>query len=125
MNSYPKIEDGFGRLVSYLRVSVTDFCNLRCTYCMPPEGVEPLSHEDILRFEEIQEIVSHAAAFGITDIRLTGGEPLVRRGITGLVEMIRKVPGIKNVLLSTNGTLLTRYADELKRAGLDRVNVTK
>jgi len=123
MDSYHPIKDRFGRTVEYLRISVTDFCNQRCRYCMPPEGVSPLDHNEILRFEEIRDIVRHAVSFGICKIRLTGGEPLVRKGITDLVQMIGDVVGIETLAMSTNGTLLADWADQLHAAGLDRVNI--
>ena len=116
--------DRFGRPITYLRVSVTDRCNLRCTYCMPPEGVPLLAHEDILSFEEIAAVVREAAGLGIWKVRLTGGEPLVRRGIVELVRMLAGVPGIRELAMTTNGTLLGRFAADLKAAGLMRVNVS-
>ena len=116
--------DSFGRTIDYLRVSVTDRCNLRCTYCMPAEGVPLLRHEDILTFEEIAEVVRAAAAMGIGKIRLTGGEPLVRRGIVDLVRMLAAIPAIRDLSMTTNGTLLAGYAQRLAEAGLRRVNVS-
>lgn len=116
--------DPFGRRIDYLRISITDKCNLRCTYCMPEEGVPLRSHHDLLSFEQIVQIVERAAANGITKVRLTGGEPLVRRGVVGLVEAIAKVPGVEMVAMTTNGVLLPRYAPDLKRAGLDRLNIS-
>ncbi len=116
--------DPFGRTIDYLRVSVTDRCNLRCTYCMPAEGVPLLRHEDILTFEEITEVVRTAAAMGIGKIRLTGGEPLVRRGIVDLVRMLAAIPAIRDLSMTTNGTLLAGYAKRLAEAGLQRVNVS-
>lgn len=116
--------DTFGRKISYLRVSVTDRCNLRCSYCMPSDGVKLLTHEDILSFEEIADVVRYAVALGIRKVRLTGGEPLVRRGIVGLVAMISKIGGVEDFGLTTNGILLADYAGPLADAGLDRVNVS-
>jgi len=116
--------DSFQRGISYLRISVTDRCNLRCVYCMPSEGVPLLSHEDILTFEEIQTVARAAVDLGINKIRLTGGEPLVRLGMPDLVRMIADIPGIKDISMTTNGTLLERYAEELVKAGLHRVNVS-
>jgi len=116
--------DAFNRPISYLRVSVTDRCNLRCVYCMPPEGVPCRPHEEVLRYEEIETVVRAAADLGINKIRLTGGEPLVRKGVVELVAMLARIPGIDNLAMTTNGTLLARYADELKKADLKRVNVS-
>jgi len=116
--------DSFNRPISYLRVSVTDRCNLRCVYCMPAEGVPWRPHEEILRYEEIETVVRAAAELGISKIRLTGGEPLVRKGLVDLVAMIARIPGIDDLAMTTNGTLLARHAEELKAAGLKRVNVS-
>ena len=116
--------DRFGREINYLRVSVTDRCNLRCRYCMPPEGVPMLRHEDILSFEEIVDVVRTAVGMGVRKVRLTGGEPLVRRGITGLVQQLAAVSGIDDLAMTSNGTLLSRYAEDLAHAGLHRVNVS-
>jgi GTP 3',8-cyclase len=116
--------DACHRPISYLRVSVTDRCNLRCVYCMPPQGVPPRKHDEILRFEEIERIVRAAAALGISKVRLTGGEPLVRLGIVDLVGMLARIPGIDDLTMTTNGILLERYVAELKNAGLGRVNVS-
>jgi cyclic pyranopterin phosphate synthase len=116
--------DNFNRPISYLRISVTDRCNLRCVYCMPPEGVPCRSHEEILRYEEIELIVRAAASLGIGKVRLTGGEPLVRLGFVELVRMLARIPGIDDLAMTTNGTLLARYAPELAQAGLKRVNIS-
>jgi cyclic pyranopterin phosphate synthase len=116
--------DNFNRPISYLRISVTDRCNLRCVYCMPPEGVPWRSHNEILRYEEIELIVRAAASLGISKVRLTGGEPLVRLGFVELVHMLARIPGIDDLAMTTNGTLLARYAAELAQAGLKRVNVS-
>lgn len=116
--------DSFNRKINYLRVSVTDRCNLRCVYCMPAEGIQLLSHHDILTFDEIIEVVKEAVEMGVTKVRITGGEPLVRRGITRLVEMIARVPGIGDLSMTTNGILLAEFAKELKEAGLQRVNIS-
>ncbi|HEY0022694.1 MAG TPA: GTP 3',8-cyclase MoaA [Longimicrobium sp.] len=116
--------DGFGRRIEYLRISVTDKCNLRCVYCMPEEGLPWLKREQILRYEEIAEIVRVMADQGLRRIRITGGEPLVRRDLASLVRLIRAVPQIEDVALSTNAVLLTEMADELRDAGVDRVNVS-
>ena len=116
--------DRFNRKINYLRISVTDRCNLRCIYCMPECGIEQIRHEDILSFEEIIEIVKYGALNGIDKIRITGGEPLVRKGTVSLVEMISKVDGIKEITMTTNGILLSEYAGKLKKAGLHRVNIS-
>lgn len=118
------MKDSFGRNINYMRISLTDRCNLRCIYCMPPEGIPQMSHVDILRSEEIVRIVRIAADLGITNIRLTGGEPLVRKGIAGLISDIRAIPGIEDISMTTNAILLPRMADDLKAAGLDRVNIS-
>ena len=117
--------DSLSRPINYLRISITDRCNLRCVYCMPAEGVpHKFAHADILSYEEIVRVVRAAADLGINKIRLTGGEPLVRLGVVDLVAMIAGVPGIDDISMTTNATLLARYAAELKRAGLHRVNVS-
>lgn len=116
--------DGEGREINYLRISVTDLCNLRCRYCIPEEGIIKKCHSDILSMEEIEEIVKVSTKLGVNKVRLTGGEPLVRRGIVGLVQKISEIPGINEVALTTNGTLLGQYAKELKKAGLKRVNIS-
>ncbi len=116
--------DSFQRPINYLRVSVTDRCNLRCIYCMPESGIHLLSHEDILSYEEIHTVVKAAAELGIEKVRLTGGEPLVRLGLPDLVRMLKGIDGIDEISLTTNGTLLGRFAALLKEAGLARVNVS-
>ncbi len=116
--------DSFNRTINYLRVSVTDRCNLRCTYCMPAEGIKLKSHHDMLSYEEILLVTKAAAKLGIDKIRLTGGEPLVRRGISELVAMIRRIPEIREVALTTNAILLPALASDLKAAGLDRLNIS-
>ena len=116
--------DHFGRSIDYIRISVTDLCNLRCIYCMPEEGVKKLRHEDILTVEEIEGIAKSAAGLGITKIRLTGGEPLVRRGILDIVSRVAGAPGVSEVSLTTNGTMLANFASQLKDAGLSRVNIS-
>jgi len=118
------LSDSFQRPINYLRISVTDRCNLRCVYCMPVSGVCPLSHDDILRYEEINTIAQAAAEMGIDKIRLTGGEPLVRAGLPELVGMLASIETIDDISLTTNGTLLAKYAAELKSAGLNRVNIS-
>jgi cyclic pyranopterin phosphate synthase len=116
--------DSFSRAVTYLRVSVTDKCNLRCVYCMPEGGLPWLRREEILSYEEIAEIVRAAALVGVRAIRLTGGEPLVRRDLSRLVAAIAAVPGIEDIALSTNGLLLEGQLGELVAAGLRRINVS-
>ena len=98
------MKDSHGRTIDYLRISLTDRCNLRCIYCMPDEGVEQMSHEDILRIEEIEEAVRVAATMGITRVRLTGGEPLVRKGVVDLIRSIKNTPGIEHIAMTTNRT---------------------
>ena len=117
-------QDRFGRSMQYLRVSVTDRCNLRCVYCMPAQGVPSKPHDAILRLEEIGRVVQAAAGVGFRAVRLTGGEPLVRKGIVDLVRMIASTPGIEDVALTTNATLLATYAQALAAAGLKRVNIS-
>ena len=116
--------DRFNRPITYLRISVTDKCNLRCTYCMPACGVPKKPHGDILSFEEIAEIARVAVRLGIEKIRLTGGEPLVRRDIVELVRRLAAIPGLKTLGMTTNGLLLPRYAEELRDAGLQSVNIS-
>ncbi len=116
--------DAFGREITYLRLSVTDLCNLRCAYCMPEQGVTKLCHSDILSLEEMEEIVRAAAACGIGKVRVTGGEPLVRRGIVGLCRRIAAVEGVRELCMTTNGILLPQYAGELRRAGVQRLNIS-
>ncbi len=116
--------DRFGRTINYLRISVTDRCNLRCYYCMPEGLARLLTHEEILSFEEIVEVAQAAVSMGFTKVRLTGGEPLVRRDIEALVAMLAQIEGIKDLAMSTNGILLADYADTLAAAGLHRVNIS-
>ncbi len=116
--------DRWGRAVTYLRVSVTDRCNFRCVYCMPAEGVQRLSHQAIMRYEEIAQVVRVAAEQGVRRVRLTGGEPLVRRDLPDLVRMVSETPGIEDISLTTNGFLLEKMAAELKDAGLHRINLS-
>lgn len=116
--------DSQGRKIDYLRISITDRCNLRCIYCMPEEGIELLSHDKVLTFEEILRVVKNAAALGISKIRITGGEPLARLGVVKLIKDIKQTPGIEEVSITTNGILLENYIDELIEAGLDRLNIS-
>jgi GTP 3',8-cyclase len=116
--------DSFNRRINYLRVSITDRCNLRCIYCMPEEGITLMDHSEILSFEEILEVIREAIQLGITKIRITGGEPLVRKGVTGLVSMIARTEGITDFGMTTNGVLLEDFAEDLAIAGLHRINIS-
>jgi len=116
--------DHYNRQINYLRVSVTDRCNLRCTYCMPEDGIIQLKHEDILTFDEIVNFVKIAVELGINKVRITGGEPLVRKGIVELVRMISQVQGIDDLSMTTNAILLNQFAEPLWNAGLRRINVS-
>jgi cyclic pyranopterin phosphate synthase len=118
------MHDGFGRRIEYLRISVTDKCNLRCVYCMPEEGLPWLRRDQLLSYEEIAEVVRVMAGMGLSRVRITGGEPLVRRDLPTLVRKIRAVGGIRDVALSTNAVLLDELAEELRDAGVDRLNVS-
>lgn len=116
--------DSFGREISYLRISVTDRCNLRCVYCMPAEGIRLLPHENILSYEQITDIARVATRLGIRKIRLTGGEPLARKNIVELVRMLRPLEGLATLAMTTNGTLLAPLASPLADAGLDSINIS-
>ena len=116
--------DGCGRTINYLRLSVTDLCNYRCRYCMPPEGVAKRDHGDILSLEELADIARAAVRLGVKKIRLTGGEPLVRQGIVELCRQLRTIPGLQELCLTTNGALLPQLAAPLWEAGLDRLNIS-
>lgn len=118
------LQDSYFRVIDYLRISVTDRCNLRCLYCMPPEGADLFKTSDILSYEEITRIVSVAAGLGVRKVRITGGEPLARKDISFLVASLRKIHGIKDISMTTNGAYLATHARELAEAGLDRVNVS-
>ncbi|MEX2582252.1 MAG: GTP 3',8-cyclase MoaA [Gemmatimonadota bacterium] len=118
------MRDGFGRRVEYLRISVTDKCNLRCVYCMPEEGLPWLKKDQLLSYEEITRIVREMAPLGLKKLRITGGEPLVRRDLASLVRMLRAVDGIEDIALSTNAVLLDELALELREAGVNRLNVS-
>ncbi len=119
-----KLVDKFGREINYLRVSVTDRCNLRCMYCMPAGGILQKPHGGILSFEQIYRIVRSASALGISKIRITGGEPLVRKDLPSLIEKLKTIDGIKEIALTTNGIYLGEYAFQLKKCGLDRINIS-
>ena len=118
------MKDKHGRDIDYLRISLTDRCNLRCIYCMPEEGVKSLSHDEILTYDEILRICRCGAELGIRKIKLTGGEPLVRKGCPGLAKQIKAIPGIEKVTLTTNGILLGEQLDELMDAGIDAINIS-
>jgi len=118
------MKDQFNREIDYLRVSVTDRCNLRCTYCMPEEGVVPIDHKEILTFDEIVRICRISSGLGVSKIKLTGGEPLVRKGLPELIREIRGIPGIREVTMTTNGILLTDQMAALYAAGIGRINVS-
>jgi GTP 3',8-cyclase len=115
--------DTFGRIHDNLRISITDRCNVRCFYCMPEEGVKYMAHDEILRFEEIERFVRVAVSLGVTKVRVTGGEPLVRKGLPVLIRMLSSIPGIRDLALTTNGVLLAKHAKDLYDAGLRRLNV--
>jgi GTP 3',8-cyclase len=116
--------DSHNRIIDYLRVSITDLCNLRCVYCRPPEGVKLVSHENILRYEEILTIIGLARDMGVRKIRVTGGEPLVRRGVLDFLSRLAHMEGIEDLGLTTNGILLAEMAADLKAAGLTRINIS-
>jgi len=116
--------DKFGRRLTYLRVSLIDRCNLRCFYCMPHGLQNPFHEDELLNMDETAQIISIFAELGINKVRLTGGEPLLKKGVPGLIRCIKNFPGIREVVMTTNGVLLERYAQDLKNAGLDRINVS-
>jgi len=116
--------DKYDRDINYLRVSITDRCNLRCTYCRPKEGISLKGHDDILRYEEIIRIVSQAVKMGLIKVRLTGGEPLVRRGFVEFAAALRQIPGLQDISLTTNGLLLDKYAEDIFNAGITRINIS-
>ena len=116
--------DTYNRKIDYIRISVTDRCNLRCIYCMPSDGVREITHSEILTYEEIIRILSIATNLGIKKVRITGGEPLVRKGLPYLIKTISNLGAIEEISLTTNGVLLKRFARELKEAGLNRLNIS-
>lgn len=118
------MQDNFGRTIDYLRLSVTDRCNLRCQYCMPESGCDKQSHDHILRNEDFVKLATTMAELGVKKVRLTGGEPLVRKGLASMIEGIRKIEGISEVTLTTNGLLLEDQIEALKSAGLSRINIS-
>lgn len=117
------MKDQYGRIIDYMRISITDRCNLRCRYCMP-EGVELVPMKNILSYEEIEMVCQAAAKAGIRKFKITGGEPLVRLGCTELIGKIKKIPGVEQVTMTTNGVLLSKYLPELLENGLDAVNIS-
>jgi cyclic pyranopterin phosphate synthase len=119
-----KLVDSHGRRINYLRLSVTDRCNLRCRYCMPAEGVEKLTHGAILSYEDLFRIARAAVAIGVEKIRITGGEPLVRKGIVPFLARVAAIPGLRQLVLTTNGILLPEMAADLRRAGVQRLNIS-
>lgn len=118
------MRDALGREINYMRLSVTDRCNLRCRYCMPAEGVPATAHADILRYEELLRVAQAAVSLGIDRFKVTGGEPLVRRGIVDFIRSLKELPGVRQVTLTTNGLLLPSLLDGLVDAGLDTVNIS-
>jgi len=120
----PVLKDQYHRIINYLRISITDRCNLRCQYCMPEEGIPLIPHDNILRYEEILRLVKVYAKAGISKIRLTGGEPLVRKGVSDFVSDLAKTPGINDLSMTTNGVLFKQFAQPLKNAGLTRINIS-
>lgn len=119
-----RLIDRFDRTIDYMRISITDKCNLRCTYCVPSCGVAPIISKDILTDEEIFRVTKAAAKLGVRKIRLTGGEPLSRKNVISLVASLKTIPGIENISMTTNGIMLEEYAQKLADAGLDRVNIS-
>ena len=118
------MKDGQGRQIDYLRISLTDRCNLRCIYCMPEHGVKSIPHESVLTLEGVHKAIECASQLGIKHIRFTGGEPTVRKGLLSLIERTAQTPGIESVALTTNAILLPGMAADLKAAGLSRVNIS-
>lgn len=116
--------DNYQREINYLRVSITDRCNLRCTYCRPKEGISLRGHDDILRYEEIIRVISRAVDIGFVKVRLTGGEPLVRRGFVDFARDLKKIRGLQDISLTTNGILLDQYAQDIFNAGITRINIS-
>lgn len=118
------MKDQYQRVVDYIRISVTDRCNYRCQYCMPREGVEPMPHSEVMTYDEILRVAKAAAGAGITKVKITGGEPLVRKGCCHLIRELKQIPGIEKVTITTNGILLGQYLKELTAAGIDGINVS-
>src|SRR5688500_9045021 len=118
------LKDQWGRSIEYLRISVTDRCNFRCVYCMPQEGLQWLPKAEILTYEEITEVVRQLAPLGLRRLRITGGEPTIRPDLESLIRQLKRIPGIEDIALSTNGAKLPQMASSLRDAGLDRVNMS-
>ncbi|MGE5894840.1 MAG: GTP 3',8-cyclase MoaA [bacterium] len=118
------LQDSYSRVIDYMRVSITDRCNLRCIYCMPARGVPPIVHGEILSYEEILRVLNVAAGLGVRKVRITGGEPLARKNVQHLIREAVRIEGIEEITLTTNGLLLEKYATELAQCGLKRVNVS-
>lgn len=119
-----ELRDTFERVIDYMRISITDRCNLRCVYCMPENGVKLFEHKDILTYEEIIRVAEIAASLGVRKIRLTGGEPLIRKNISYLIASLKSIKGIEDISLTTNGILLEKYATGLADSGLNRINIS-
>lgn len=119
-----ELTDNYGRNINYLRLSVTDRCNMRCVYCMPAEGVRLLEHREVLSYEELLLIAETAVASGIEKVRVTGGEPLVRRGVIGFLQRLAAIPGLRQLVLTTNGLALEELAEPLRQAGVQRLNIS-
>lgn len=119
-----ELQDQYGRAIDYLRISITDRCNLRCTYCMPEDGIKALQHHELLSYEEIIRLVHRFAVLGVRKIKLTGGEPLVRLGICDLIAQLKAIEGIEQVTITTNGVLLEQMAEPLIKAGINGINVS-
>lgn len=124
MEGLGELVDKFGRPITYMRISVTDKCNLRCVYCMPEEGVKARTHDQMLTMEEFARVVRVASTLGISRVRITGGEPLARKGVVSLVRAVAGVPGIRDISMTTNATMLGPMAQELAGAGLNRINIS-
>lgn len=118
------MQDRLGRKISYLRLSVTDLCDLRCVYCMPENGIPKRAHHEICSFEELRDMTAAAVSLGVRKVRVTGGEPLVRRGVVELCRMLRELPGLEELCITTNGVLLAELAAPLRAAGVDRLNIS-
>ncbi|MEG2213896.1 MAG: radical SAM protein, partial [Clostridiales bacterium] len=116
--------DSYNRTIDYLRISITDRCNLRCVYCMPERGVANIEHQNVLTYEEILRICRIGAQLGISKLKITGGEPLLRRGAVEFISAAKQVPGIRQVTLTTNGLLLADYVNELLQAKVDGINIS-
>lgn len=120
----PRLIDSFNRHLNYLRISIIDWCNLRCKYCQPPEEIAKLGHDDILRYEEILQLARIAVAMGVTKIRVTGGEPLIRKGVTHFLAQLSRLDGLEDLSLTTNGVLLGKNLTALHEAGVRRINIS-